>query len=107
MTFLTVPINTTLPNQKFRITLSGTIFTLEFIFNGRMGVWTMNINDSSGNQILQGMIILIERNLTSQYTTLAIPVGIFFATDDTGQEQEAGLNSWGIDHTFGYVDPTQ
>jgi hypothetical protein len=67
--------------------------------------WVMNINDASGNQILQGVPLLIERDMTGQYPTLAIPVGTFFATDDTGQGNQPGLNSWGVSNTLFYVDP--
>lgn len=102
----TIPINVSLPWQIFKITLSGTIYTLEFMYNQRMDRWVMNINDSSGNQILQGLVLLIKRDLTGQYPTLAIPVGTFFANDDSGKDVPAGQNSFGVDHTLFYVDPT-
>lgn len=107
MTFFTVPINNTLPFQKFKITLSGVIFSLELRYNNRMDRWVMNINDPSNNQILQGLILLINRNLTKQYPTLQIPVGVFFATDDTNQGTEPTEFSFGVDHSLWYGDPTQ
>lgn len=103
---LTIPINVKLPWQQFKITLSGVIFTLEFKYNGRMDRWIMNINDASGNQVLQGMVLLINRNLTGQYTTLEIPEGVFYPADDTGQDTQPGQNSFGVDHTLFYLDPT-
>jgi hypothetical protein len=102
----TIPINVKLPWQQFKITLSGVIFTLEIRYNGRMDRWVMNINDASGNQILQGIVLLISRDLTSQYVTLSIPTGVFFATDDTKKDIQPGQNSFGVDHSLFYVDPT-
>lgn len=107
MTLFTIPLGNALPWYKFRITLSGVIFTLSVRFNVRSQTWLMDILDPSGNQILCGMPLLIERNVTGQYTTLAIPPGVFFATDDTGQGIQATQYSFGLDHTLYYEDPTQ
>ena len=103
----TVPISNQVPWQKFKITLSGAIYTLEFRYNTRMARWLMNVNDPSNNPILEGVPVLINRNLTGQYTTLSVPAGIFFATDDTGQGNQPTQFSFGIDHTLWYEDPTQ
>ena len=103
-TFYTIPINSRLPNQKFKISLSGSVFTIELAYNVRQDRWIMSISDASGNQILVGVPILINRNLTGQYRTLKIPTGIIFATDDSSQGQQPTLNSWNIDHTLGYVE---
>lgn len=102
-----IPARNDLPSYRFRITLSGVIFTLVFQYNGRMDRWIVDINDASNNQILAGIPVLINRNLNGQYTTLAIPEGIMFAVDDTGQNEQPTLYSFGIDKTFYYEDPTQ
>jgi hypothetical protein len=108
MAFLfTVPVGNALPWYKFVLPLSGTLYTLHFRYNGRMQRWLMDVNDSSDNQILSGIVLLIERNITGQYDTLALPPGIFFATDDSGQESEPTLYSFGLDHTLWYADTTQ
>lgn len=106
-TFLTIPARNDLPWYKFKITLSGVIFTLHFRYNTRMQRWIMDINDPSDNPILLGVPVLIVRNLTGQYVTLAIPEGLFFATDDTGQSTQPTQFSFGTDHTLWYQDPTQ
>lgn len=107
MTFFTVPVKNNLPWYKFKITLSGVIFTLSFRYNSRTTRWLMDILDSSENPVLMGLPLLINRNVTSQYPTFAIPEGVFFATDDTGKNQEAGLFSFGTDHSLWYEDPLQ
>lgn len=106
MAFLTIPISNQLPWQKFKTTLSGTIFTLEFRYNTRDNRWIMDILDPSENPILVGIPCLINRNLTGQYSYLSVPIGTIFATDDTGQQTQPTEFSFGIDHTLWYFDPT-
>ncbi len=105
--FLSVPARNDLPWYKFKITLSGVIYTLHFRFNTRMQRWMMDINDPSDNPILLGIPCLILRDMIGQYRTLAIPVGTFFCTDDTNQDTQPTLLSFGTDHTLWYEDPTQ
>lgn len=106
-TLFTIPVGNVLPWMTFKITLSNVIYSLDFKYNTRMQRWTMDINDPSQNPLLTGIPLLIERNLTFQYFYLAIPPGVFFCTDDTGQETQPTLFSFGLDHTLFYVDPTQ
>ncbi len=101
----TFPLRNDLPQYSFNITLSGTIFQIQMIYNVRMDRWIMNINDSAGNQILSGLPILIQRNITGQYGTLAIPAGVFLAQDNTGQDTQPTQFSFGVDHTCYYIDP--
>lgn len=104
---LVVPARNDLTWYKFRITFSGVIYTLNFRLNSRMNRWIMDIKDPAEKAILLGIPILILRNLTGQYRTLNVPQGVFFATDDSGQDTQPTLLSFGTDHTFWYVDPTQ
>lgn len=107
MTFFTVPINNQLPWQTFKITLSSVVYTLEFRYNTRMQRWMMDIDDASGNPILEGVPCLVLRDLIGQYRTLAVPVGTFFVTDDTGQDLQPEQFDFGIQNTIWYEDPTQ
>lgn len=104
---LTIPMpDGTLPWSEFRSSISGVIYTIRIRYNVRSQRYVMQIEDSSGNVILAGIPILIERSLIGQYPTLAIPPGVLFATDDSGQEQQPTQNSFGVDHTLWYLDPT-
>jgi hypothetical protein len=104
-TFLTIPAVNNLPWVKFRISLSGTIYTLHLRYNSRSQRWLIDINDSQDNQIISGLPILINRNVSGQYTTLSLPAGVIFATDDTNQDVQPTLLSFGLDHTLWYADP--
>jgi hypothetical protein len=107
MTFFQIPARNDLPWYQFKITLSGVIYTLVFRYNTRMQRWILDIADPAGNQIITGLVLLIERLVTSQYVTLALPPGPLFALDDTNQDAQPTLFSFGIDHTLAYGDPTQ
>ncbi len=107
MKFLTVPARNDLPWTRFRISLAGVIYTMHLRFNMRMNRWMMDINDASDNPILNGVPVLILVNLTGQYTTLALPDGTLFATDDTNTDTQATLLSFGLDHTLWFGDASQ
>lgn len=106
MTFFEIPLRHDLPFYKFRINLSGVTYSLEIRYNGRMNRYIMNVNDAQNNQILSGLPVLINRNMTGQYRTLSIPVGTFFSVDDTNQGVQPTQYSFGLTHTMVYGDPT-
>lgn len=99
-----IPLGNTLPWYKFRINLSGTTYTLHFRFNSRSQRWIMDVNDSSDNPIVQGIPVLINRDLFGQYDTLPLPDGVMFAVDNTGNDTQPTQYSFGLDHTLYYID---
>ena len=107
MTFFTVPVDNSFPWLRFNIVLSGTSFTLHFRYNTRMSRWIMDIADQSDTDILDGLPLLIDRNVNGQYVISGLPVGTFFAVDDTNQGTQPTRYSFGTDHTLYYADPTQ
>lgn len=107
MTFFEIPARNDLPWYTFKITLSGTIFTLRFRFNTRSQRWILDVADSSNNDILDGIPLLIGRNLTGQFVIPGLPVGFMFVTDDTNEDTQPTRFSFGQDHSIGYGDPTQ
>ncbi len=105
MTLFQIPTQPNYPWYTFKVPLSGTLFTLIFRYNSRMSRWMLDIADSIGNPIVVGLPILINRNIAGQYSTLAgVPVGVFFATDDTQTESQPTMNSFQVDHTLFYGD---
>lgn len=106
MSLFQVPTVPNLPWYSFKITLSGVIFTVTLRYNPRMERWLMDIGDPSNQPILSGLPILINRNVNGQYVVSGVPSGFFFATDDTGQFTQPTLNSFQLDHSLLYNDPT-
>jgi len=102
----TMPARNDVPWYTFQITLSGSIFNLIFRFNTRNNRWFMDINDAVGNPVLLGVPLLVDTNLFGQYTSLNLPDGIMFPTDDTGTGIQPTLYSFGTECTLWYYDLT-
>ncbi len=108
MTYNQIPINTSYPWQTTRVSLSTITYTLNFRYNSRASRWEMDILDASNNQILSGIILLINQDLTYQYKTALsnLPVGTFFVLDNTNQDTQPTQYSFGTTHSLIYADPT-
>lgn len=107
MTFFLIPARNDLPWYQFKITLSGVIYTLVFRYNNRMQRWILDVSDPSGNPIITGLVVLIGRFITAQYVTLALPPGPLFAIDNTGQDSQPTVYSFGVQNSLAYGDPDQ
>lgn len=106
MTMFIVPARNDLPWYRFKLSLSGVIFTLRFRFNPRMQRYVLDVADASNNDVLNGLVLLIQRDLTGQFVISGLPTGTLFVTDDTGKDSQPTRLSFGNDHTFFYADPT-
>lgn len=100
-----IALDQSVPWYSLQATLDLVTYTLEFAFNSRGGYWVMNVNDINDNPILSGVKLMVRRNLTAPYHTLALPPGDFVVVDDLGDGSEAGLGSFLLDHTLFYVSP--
>lgn len=106
MTLFQIPANATQTWYAQTVRLSGVSYVLELRFNTRMQRWLLNILDATETPVLMGVPLLILRNLTAQYTSLALPEGTLFCSDESGNGQQPTLASFLTDHTFWYTDPT-
>lgn len=106
MNTVIIPARNDVPWYNFKISLSGAIFFLKFRFNTRMNRWIMDIIDPSGEDVLVGIPLLIERNLYGQYVIASLPIGTSFCMDRTNQDIQPTLLSFGTSHSLVYADPT-
>ena len=106
MANFTIPARNDLPWYKFSITLTGAVYTLTLRYNARMDRWMLSISDSSGNDLIVGLPVLIDRNINGRFVVSGLPEGIFVAQDDTNQGTQPTRYSFGIDHTLFYIDNT-
>jgi hypothetical protein len=105
MKYLTVPTQINLPRYRFRIALSGVIFTMRLNYNSRMERFSLDVADAQGTDLVVGLPVLISRDLTGQYVITGLPSGNFFATDDSNTDSQPTIDSFQIDHTLFYADP--
>ena len=66
--------------------------------------WLIDICNASEQEILNGLPLLINRNLKGQFVISGLPSGVLFVTDDTEKDEQPGRFSFGKDKTFFYVD---
>lgn len=79
------------------------LYTLDFNWNGRAGVWVFGIQDADGNDLLRGRALRLGALLLSGCGRAGgLPEGDFLLVDLTGEHQEAGLTSLGVTHQLLY-----
>lgn len=106
MTVFELPTQPNFPWYIFKASLATVIYTLRLRYNPRMSRWILDIADASNSDILNGVPVLINRNLNGQYVISGLPSGFLFATDNTNQNTEATLNSFSLDHSIFFADET-
>ncbi len=104
--FVAIPARNDVPWYTFKITLSNVVYTLLIRYNGRMRRWIMNIQDASGNDVINGIPLLIGINLAGRFVTAALPPGVFFVLDNTNQSDQPERFAFGTTHTLYYQDTT-
>jgi hypothetical protein len=103
-TIQTMPLNQPYPWYTFGLVLSQVNYTFEVYYNTRADRWRMNIMDVTGNPVLMGIALLIERDLTTGYRHLSIPPGYFFVMDGTKGNSQPGLSGFALNHVLYYLE---
>jgi hypothetical protein len=106
MAYFEIPTSTVNTHYTQTMTLSGQTFTLELRYNSRMARWILSVLDAAQNIIVAGIPMLNNRSLTSQYTTLELPVGDLFCLNTSGGTDQPSLQSFLTTCQFFYLDPT-
>lgn len=104
MAFVEIPVRSDLKAYEFQIELDGVVYTLGFRYNERMDRWLMDIADSVGAEILNGILLLTNVPLTDDYVIDGMPPGRFFCEDRTGQNNDAGIEDLGNDIRLLYLE---
>lgn len=98
MATIVLPVRSDFPAYQFQLDIEGTLYTLDFGFNGRSERWYMSIFDSSGEILIVGDIpILVNIPLADRYIDERLPLGRFIAIDETGKNQNPGRDNFGTD----------
>lgn len=81
---MAVSVIPTIPGpQQVTLALSGVLYTLTFQYRndpGGLGGWTIDIADSSGNPIIQGIPLVTGADLLGQYEYLGLDGGLYVQT---------------------------
>ena len=106
MATLIIPIDSERAAYDFQVDLDGTTYTLDFKYNGRAGLWQMEILNASGDAPIIGAVPILTNTILN-YPYLGVPEtppGFFIPIDETGQNQNANRDNFGIDIKLFYEE---
>jgi len=76
-----IPLQTATP-QQLTVSLNGVQYQLTVRYNSQNAAWTLDIADSSGNAILQGIPMITGADLLEQFAYLGIGGQLICQTDN-------------------------
>lgn len=103
---LELPVSQKSPRFFFDIDLEGETYRLEFDFNDRAAKWFMNIRDTNGDALVQGLCIVLGSDILAPYHHRSIPPGGMFAYDTSGKDLDPDVNDLGERVQLIYVEST-
>lgn len=106
MALLQMPLDQNDPWYTFTCTLERVSYTFELAINTRADRWMMTIGDALGTPVVSSIPLLIQRDLLGPFRTYAVPPGIFFVLDNSGQMREPTAGSFLLDHVLYYQEST-
>lgn len=90
MAHLELPVERTLPSFSYQVQLDGTIYTLRYTFNDRMGKWFLDLRTEIGDPIVEGIPIVSDWDLFGRFRDDRLPPGNLFAFDTSGLSVDPG-----------------
>jgi len=90
-----LPIDTTVSNFSQQMDLDGVPYNLTFLYNTSSLQWTLSISDIDDVHIVDGLKLVLNSNLFSQYPSIGLPPGELYCIDSTGKELEINRDNLG------------
>lgn len=84
-------------NQEFDITLDEVVYRLRFTYNSRLNKWAMDILNSSGTELLCGILMVLGVDFLAQYVSKSLPSGKMYLVNLVDSSVEATENNFGLD----------
>lgn len=100
---LNVPTRTDLSIYRERVDLEGLSFIVDFQFNSREGFWYFDLLDVDEVPIKAGVKVVTGAPLLRLISDARRPPGELLATDQTGEDREAGREDLGGDVLLVYA----
>lgn len=94
MTVYEVPITPGMP-QNFTVTMNSVVYNLRFTWCDPNQCWSMDINDSNNNPIVNGVPLVTSADLLEQYGYLGIG-GQMIVQTDTDPDIVPGFYNLGV-----------
>jgi hypothetical protein len=103
MASVELPIDPTMPDQKFYSQLEGELFNFRVRWNDRAGMWFLSIGDAAGT-IVSGRGVILGASLLRRFTDRRLPKGDLIVIDTSGKNVDAGIDDLGTRVKIIYVD---
>ena len=100
-----IPIPVDTPNFVQRVALTGVIFTMHFVYNGRIDRFYLSLHDDKDNPIVTGMRVICDWPIMRKCRSTAMPVGFILFSDSSGNAEPPGLHELGRRVQLYYVEP--
>lgn len=95
MAILELPVRSDLAAYSFLIELEGAKYTLRFRYNTRGAYWSMDIATSEDIDVVNGIPIQVNVDLTSRFDRSDLPPGAILAYDESGNAAEPTRDNFG------------
>ncbi len=92
-----IPFNNEDGNQEFDITLDDVSYRLRFSFNSRLNKWALDILNSDGLELINGILMVLGVNFLRQYVSSSLPSGKLFLVNLQDGITEATETTFGTD----------
>lgn len=87
--------------QKFRVSLSGTIYKMRLTFCAAAQYWLLDIADADGNPIVNGIPLVTGALLLNQYAYLGFP-GNLYVSNSPDPDAIPGWGDLGVNAQLCY-----
>jgi hypothetical protein len=77
-----LPVQQDASNQRARVTLDGSVFYVELLWNGRVGAWYLSLFDAEQNALVRSRKLVTNRPILDRVRYVpGLPPGEIFALD--------------------------
>ena len=87
---INIPLRSDLPHFDLQAVLSGVVFTLEFKWNTRERAWYLNVQSETGDDVINGVKLIVDFPLGRRTPSRARPAGVLIAVDTSDAGQNPG-----------------
>lgn len=103
MAITTLPNDTTARNYRFRVELSGVVFSLRFYFNRRSARWFVDIRDNNEVLLRAGLKLVADFPILSGWVEQIRPAGELMVINQAS-DTDPGADDLGIRSLVAYDD---
>jgi hypothetical protein len=90
-----LPVQASVRDQEFQVTLEGRLYTLRLAWNIRAEAWFLSVYDSAGSAVLEGKKVVADWDLLRTVVDSRRPPGQLLALDLEGTGEAPGLAELG------------